>query len=155
MHCSCDGKLSKQEVKNGYKGIFGCDMKDDELDDMFERGIVMLFLPRSLCIFHGNVISSMMFHVGVLLSAVDIDRSGFFEYSEFVVASLGEKDLFRNGNLKKAFHQFDTENRGYITKSGLRRALSTFLSDSESVDDGMIRKIMEEVDRNGMFYVFS
>ena len=71
------------------------------------------------------------------------------EYSEFVVAAIGEKYLFRNNNLKKAFHQFDTQNRGYITSTGLRHGLSTFLGDKKDVGDAMIRKIMKEVDRNG------
>ena len=85
----------------------------------------------------------------VLHVLVDIDRSGFLEYSEFVIAALGEKECFRHDNLKKAFHQFDTESRGYITKTGLHHALSTFLSDKQDVDDAMIRKIVKEVDRNG------
>lgn len=78
-----------------------------------------------------------------------MDRSGFLEYSEFVVAALGEKELFRHDNLKKAFNHFDTENRGYITRTGLHDALSTFLSDQEGVDDASIGRIMKEVDRNG------
>lgn len=34
----CDGKLSKQEVKRGYKEVFGCELNDEELDDLFDRG---------------------------------------------------------------------------------------------------------------------
>ena len=78
-----------------------------------------------------------------------IDRSGFLEYSEFLVAALGEKYLFRKDHLRKVFHQFDTQNRGYITRTGLRQGLSTFLRDKDTVDDTMLRRIMKEVDRNG------
>jgi len=56
-----DGKLSKEEVKEGYFEIYGRLISDDELDRMFD--------------------------------AVDTDRSGFIDYTEFVVASMNEKAL--------------------------------------------------------------
>lgn len=37
MDVSCDGKLSKQEVRTGYKDVFGCDISDTDVDEMFER----------------------------------------------------------------------------------------------------------------------
>jgi calcium-dependent protein kinase len=114
---SCDGKLSKQEVKDAYQRVFGCEISDDEVDKIFEH--------------------------------VDIAGTGYLEYSEFVIASLSQNHLFSNDHLCKAFQVFDTKNRGYICTDGLKRGLSSFMSDDEAVNDKMIRKIMNEADKDG------
>ena len=51
-----DGKLSMQEVKEGYLEHYGKVMSDEEVEEMF--------------------------------NAVDTDKSGFIDYSEFVVAAM-------------------------------------------------------------------
>ena len=51
-----DGKLSMQEVKEGYLEHYGKIMSDEEVEQMF--------------------------------NAVDTDKSGFIDYSEFVVAAM-------------------------------------------------------------------
>ena len=53
-----DGKLSMQEVKEGYLEHYGKVMSDEEVEEMFNK--------------------------------VDIDKSGFIDYSEFVVAAMNE-----------------------------------------------------------------
>jgi calcium-dependent protein kinase len=42
-----------------------------------------------------------------MFDAVDIDRSGFIDYSEFVVASMNEKQLLTDEKLLSAFKMFD------------------------------------------------
>jgi calcium-dependent protein kinase len=54
-----DGKLSKDEVQEGYMAHYGKLISDDEVNKMFD--------------------------------AVDMDNSGYIEYSEFIVASINEK----------------------------------------------------------------
>jgi calcium-dependent protein kinase len=54
-----DGKLSKEEILDGYDKFFGKTMEKEDVLKMFD--------------------------------AVDIDRSGFIDYSEFVVAAMSEK----------------------------------------------------------------
>ena len=70
-----DGKLSKEEIMEGWDKFFGKTMDLDDVDKMFE--------------------------------AVDIDRSGFIDYSEFVIASMNEKTLLSNEKLQAAFKMFD------------------------------------------------
>jgi calcium-dependent protein kinase len=70
-----DGKLSKEEIFDGYDKFFGKNMEKEDLEKMFD--------------------------------AVDIDRSGFIDYSEFVVASMNEKTLLTNEKLQSAFRMFD------------------------------------------------
>jgi calcium-dependent protein kinase len=54
-----DGKLSKEEILEGYDKFFGKNMDKEDIEKMFD--------------------------------AVDIDKSGFIDYSEFVIASMNEK----------------------------------------------------------------
>lgn len=42
-----------------------------------------------------------------MFDAVDIDRSGFIDYSEFVVAAMNEKALLTDEKLLAAFKMFD------------------------------------------------
>ena len=62
-----DGKLSKDEILDGYENFFGKNLDKDELEQMFD--------------------------------SIDIDKSGFIDYSEFVVASMNEKQLITNEKL--------------------------------------------------------
>ena len=62
-----DGKLQKDEIKDGYAEFFGRNISDEEIDEMFAK--------------------------------VDTDGSGEIEYSEFVVASLNEKNILSNNKL--------------------------------------------------------
>ena len=43
-----------------------------------------------------------------MFDSVDIDKSGFIDYSEFVIASMNEKTLLTNEKLHAAFKMFDT-----------------------------------------------
>jgi calcium-dependent protein kinase len=70
-----DGKLSKEEILDGYDKFFGTAMNKDDVEKMFD--------------------------------AVDIDKSGFIDYSEFVVAAMNEKTLLTNEKLQTAFNMFD------------------------------------------------
>ena len=54
-----DGKLSIEEVKQGYEQHYGRIMSDEEAQQMF--------------------------------NAVDTDRSGYIDYSEFVVAAMHQR----------------------------------------------------------------
>ena len=42
-----------------------------------------------------------------MFEAVDIDSSGFIDYSEFVVAAMNEKQLLTDEKLLSAFKMFD------------------------------------------------
>jgi calcium-dependent protein kinase len=42
-----------------------------------------------------------------MFDAVDLDKSGYIDYSEFVIASMNEKQLLSNEKLQAAFKMFD------------------------------------------------
>ena len=110
-----DGKLSMQEVKEGYLEHYGKVMSDEEVEDMFNK--------------------------------VDTDKSGFIDYSEFVVAAMNENQLTSNEKLQAAFKMFDKDNSGSISADEIREVLSfggTNPLSKESID-----AIIKQVDENG------
>jgi len=62
-----DGKLSKEEILEGYDQLFGTNLGIVDIEKMFD--------------------------------SVDIDKSGFIDYSEFIIASMNEKQLLTNEKL--------------------------------------------------------
>lgn len=86
-----DGKLSKQEVKEGYYSQYDRMISDEEIERMFD--------------------------------AVDTDKSGFIDYTEFVVASMNEKALLTSERLIGAFKMFDKDKSGEITPNEIKEVL--------------------------------
>jgi len=92
MDVNGDGKLSKDEIQNGYLQYFGRSLNDQEVDDMFSK--------------------------------VDADNSGAIDYSEFVVATMNEKNLLSNNKLQTAFKMFDKDGGGSISTDEIKQVLS-------------------------------
>ena len=88
MDLNGDGKLSKDEIKQGYKDYYDKELNDDELDEMFAK--------------------------------VDADGSGEIEYSEFVIATMNEKNLLSNNKLQSAFKMFDKDGGGTISTDEIK-----------------------------------
>ena len=92
MDVNGDGKLSKDEIQNGYLQYFGRSLNDQEVDDMFSK--------------------------------VDADNSDAIDYSEFVVATMNEKNLLSNNKLQTAFKMFDKDGGGSISTDEIKQVLS-------------------------------
>ncbi len=115
--------LSKEEIKDGYEKIFGQSINQEQIEEMFSR--------------------------------VDIDNryflslttlnSGFIDYSEFVVATMSEKNLFSEKKLKAAFRMFDTDDSGYISRDEVKESFMKITKISEKE----IEEIVSQVDENG------
>jgi len=84
-----DGKLSKEEILEGYTKFFGKTMEKEDVLKMFD--------------------------------SVDIDKSGFIDYSEFVVAAMNEKTLLTDEKLHSAFKMFDKVSAKYGENTNLYR----------------------------------
>ena len=50
----------------------------------------------------------------------DLDNVGEICYSEFLAATVCKKQVLTKANLRFAFHHFDVDNEGYITKNDLK-----------------------------------
>jgi len=110
-----DGKLSMQEVKEGYLEHYGKVMSDEEVETMF--------------------------------NAVDTDRSGFIDYSEFVVAAMNENQLTTNEKLQAAFKMFDKDGSGIISPEEIKDVLS--FGGTNALSKEAIDAIVKQVDENG------
>ena len=110
-----DGKLSMQEVKEGYLEHYGKVMSDEEVETMF--------------------------------NAVDTDRSGFIDYSEFVVAAMNENQLTTNEKLQAAFKMFDKDGSGIISPEEIKEVLS--FGGTNALSKEAIEAIVKQVDENG------
>ncbi len=107
-----DGRLSKEEIYEGYDLFFGKNMEKEDIDKMFD--------------------------------AVDSDKSGFIEYSEFVIASMNEKNLLTNEKLQAAFKMFDKDGSGLISKDEIKEVLGF----GKNLDDKAVNDIVRQVDDN-------
>lgn len=107
-----DGKLSREEILEGYETHFGRLLNEDELDQLFND--------------------------------VDTDKSGFIDYSEFIVASMSSKKNMSEEKLTAAFKMFDTDGSGTISKEELKAVLSS----SHQIGDETIEHILTEVDKD-------
>lgn len=61
--------------------------------------------------------------VDAMFKAVDIDGNGAIDYTEFVMATMNEKDLITNDRLRAAFRLFDKDGSGAISPEEIKTAL--------------------------------
>lgn len=113
MDVNGDGKLSKEEIKNGYSEYFGKSLTDEQVDQMFDQ--------------------------------CDADGSGEIDYSEFVVATMNEKNLLSNNKLHTAFKMFDKDGGGSISTDEIKQVLSF----GQNLDEAVVNQIIQQVDANG------
>lgn len=102
-----DGKLSKEEIFDGYEQFFGRALGREDVEAMFD--------------------------------AVDIDKSGYIDYSEFVIASINEKQLLTNDKLQAAFRMFDKDGSGLISAAEIKEVLSFGKTMSEEAVNEIIK----------------
>lgn len=62
--------------------------------------------------------------VDEMFARVDVDNSGEIDYSEFVVATLNEKNMLSNNKLKAAFRMFDKDGGGSISIDEIKQVMS-------------------------------
>lgn len=102
-----DGKLSKEEIVEGYDLFFGKNADIQDIEKMFD--------------------------------SVDLDGSGYIDYSEFVIASMNEKQLLTNEKLQAAFKMFDKDNSGCISAAEIKEVLSFGKTMSEEAVNEVIK----------------
>jgi len=55
-----------------------------------------------------------------MFAKFDFNKDGEINYSEFLAATVCKQKVLTKANLRFAFHHFDTDNEGYITKNDLK-----------------------------------
>lgn len=107
MDVNGDGKLSKEEIQNGYAEYFGKQLTNEQVDEMFAQ--------------------------------VDADGNGDIDYSEFVVATMNEKNLLSNNKLHTAFKMFDKDGGGSISTDEIKQVLSF----GQNLDEEVVNQIIQ------------
>lgn len=80
-----------------------------------------------------------------MFDSVDTDKSGFIEYSEFIVAAMNEKNILTNEKLQAAFKMFDKDGSGSISASEIKEVLGF----GQSMSEEAVNDIIKQVDDNG------
>ena len=76
-----------------------------------------------------------------MFAQIDTDGNGTIDYSEFLMATMNQKQLLSTERLKSAFKMFDKDGSGTISKEEIKEALG-------NIEDEMLEKILSEVDEN-------
>nr|3HX4_A Chain A, Calmodulin-domain protein kinase 1 [Toxoplasma gondii] len=116
-----DGQLDRAELIEGYKELMRMKGQDASMLDA----------------------SAVEHEVDQVLDAVDFDKNGYIEYSEFVTVAMDRKTLLSRERLERAFRMFDSDNSGKISST----ELATIFGVSD-VDSETWKSVLSEVDKN-------
>ena len=108
-----DGKLSKEEIMDGFENIYGRHVDEDEMDEMFKQ--------------------------------MDLDGSGTIEYTEFIAASMNQKQMNSKEKMNAAFKLFDKDNSGTISAQEIKEVLG---AGKGGITEKAIEEIIKEVDED-------
>ena len=128
--------LSKQERENIDKVFRAMDTNGDGKLDKKE-------IQNGYQEFFGKTMSDD--EVDEMFKKVDVDDSGAIDYSEFVVASMNEKNLLSNNKLQTAFKMFDKDGGGSISTDEIKQVLSF----GQNLEESVVNEIIKQVDANG------
>lgn len=79
-----------------------------------------------------------------MFDEIDIDKNGTIDYTEFVMATMSDKETMTNEKLQQAFRLFDKDGNGSIEADEIKAVLGDSKMSPEQIE-----KIIREVDENG------
>lgn len=80
-----------------------------------------------------------------MFEKIDLDGNGTIDYTEFVMATINEKNLITDQRLRQAFELFDADKSGALSPDEIREILCF----DSAVDPSEVDKIIAVVDENG------
>ena len=80
-----------------------------------------------------------------IMTEVDTDRSGDFDYTEFLAACMNYSNYNSKGTLEAAFKMFDKDGSGFITVDEIK----AILGNGMILDQSIWTTIINEADQNG------
>ena len=127
-------RLDENEINN-LKKVFSAFDKSKDGQISYEE------LRQGLIQLKSNRITEQ--DVYFLFQALDVDRNGKIDYTEFIAATLQRINYLRNDRLLEAFLNFDKDKSGKITKEELLEALK-----ANKTQEKEIEKYIKAVDKN-------
>lgn len=79
-----------------------------------------------------------------IFSTLDVNRTGFIDFTEFLLATVNHKKLLSNERLTQVFKMFDKDGSGTISNEEIK---DFFAMQDGSL--GFVTELIEEVDSNG------
>lgn len=83
-----------------------------------------------------------------IMEEVDTDKSGFIDYTEFIVATMTKEKLLTRKNLERSFKAFDKDNSGKITLEELKDFLGNETIGSQEAWEELLKD--DENNNNGL-----
>ena len=80
-----------------------------------------------------------------IIKKVDADNNGKINYTEFMMVSMNQEQLLSNERLEDAFKMFDQNGDNEVSVDEIK----SMLEGVKTVDEKMILRAMNEVDRKG------
>jgi calcium-dependent protein kinase len=80
-----------------------------------------------------------------MFAKIDLDGNGTIDYTEFVMATIEEKNLITDQRLRQAFELFDADKSGALSPEEIKEVLCF----DATVDPLEIDRIIAAVDENG------
>lgn len=120
LDTNCDGKLNKDEVKNGYFDFYGKHLEDEELDKMFQQ----------ICTAGTGAISYSEFVVAAMFEKNLLDNSRL--QAAFCMFDSDGDGMITVDNFKTVLNFFREETDG-----------------DDEVDDYILEKVIKQVDSDG------
>ena len=85
-----------------------------------------------------------------MFNSVDADKSGFIDYTEFIVATVNSDEFNTTEFLQAAFKLFDKDGSGSISGDEIKAVLGFSAGNKSSAEDAKaIDTILKQVDENG------
>jgi calcium-dependent protein kinase len=84
--------------------------------------------------------------LNLIMNRIDMDKSGYIEYQEFLLAAMDTKKLLTEENLLYAFNMFDKDMNGKISAEELKFVLGV---GNEKSDKRVWKKIIDNIDSDG------
>eukprot|EP01015_Nassula_variabilis_P004025 TRINITY_DN1276_c0_g1_i1.p1 TRINITY_DN1276_c0_g1~~TRINITY_DN1276_c0_g1_i1.p1 ORF type:complete len:159 (-),score=26.13 TRINITY_DN1276_c0_g1_i1:118-594(-) len=131
------GYMATQEEKNDLLKIFSAFDKNG--DGLLSKEELIEGYQRLL-----NV-SNAEEEVQKIMDAVDSNKSGVIDYTEFVTASINRQKMLTKKRLEAVFKIFDKDGNGSITPQELKAILG---SQSNQLNNELLDQIIGEVDEN-------
>jgi len=79
-----------------------------------------------------------------IFTTLDVNRTGYIDFTEFLLATVNHKKLLSNDRLAQVFKMFDKDGSGTISNQEIKEFFS--MQDSNL---GFINELIDEVDSNG------